>query len=244
MTHHTKFTLALGSSPLARGLLGVARGSGVGVGIIPARAGFTRRPRGRGGRHPDHPRSRGVYSERKIEMNLKTGSSPLARGLRRPAGRCRTCAGIIPARAGFTVHFRLSSLLGWDHPRSRGVYAALIHSYSPGPGSSPLARGLLSRPRTALGVPRIIPARAGFTFVSRETTEGDQDHPRSRGVYARARCAQKARTGSSPLARGLPRAPGRQRAAARIIPARAGFTHLLIPTIGRNPDHPRSRGVY
>ena len=70
-----------GSSPLARGLHTAARGHGVGAGIIPARAGFTRsacpsrRPSG------DHPRSRGVYYPSVRVSGTMSGSSPLARGL-------------------------------------------------------------------------------------------------------------------------------------------------------------------
>ena len=56
-----------GSSPLARGLLPHAR-HGIGPsGIIPARAGFTPAPPGRGRRRRDHPRSRGVYTGGSLE---------------------------------------------------------------------------------------------------------------------------------------------------------------------------------
>ena len=51
-----------GSSPLARGLPGPDRAGGRELGIIPARAGFTRRAVGRRCRPRDHPRSRGVYA--------------------------------------------------------------------------------------------------------------------------------------------------------------------------------------
>ena len=53
--------------------------------IIPARAGFTARPRGPGRRGSDHPRSRGVYAAWTKSTKTRRGSSPLARGLRRPA---------------------------------------------------------------------------------------------------------------------------------------------------------------
>mgnify|MGYP001019490568 CR=1 FL=1 len=95
--------LALGSSPLARGLRRHSAGDDGRGRIIPARAGFT------AGRHPgrrrtgDHPRSRGVYADQYPEADGEDGSSPLARGLqfgnRYGRGRCR----IIPARAGFTL---------------------------------------------------------------------------------------------------------------------------------------------
>ena len=50
--------------------------------------------------------------------------------------------------------------------------------------------------------------------------------------------------GSSPLARGLRRAPRPPRQAVRIIPARAGFTQDPGPVRAGLRDHPRSRGVY
>jgi len=72
-----------GSSPLARGLLKRAPGRACTARIIPARAGFTQRVRGHEARRPDHPRSRGVYSKRNRKAFRASGSSPLARGLRR-----------------------------------------------------------------------------------------------------------------------------------------------------------------
>ena len=52
----------VGSSPLARGLHVERQAGTVGLGIIPARAGFTegREPESRP--ESDHPRSRGVYT--------------------------------------------------------------------------------------------------------------------------------------------------------------------------------------
>ena len=91
-----------GSSPLARGLLGITPVGGVIGGIIPARAGFTERRRESRRRAQDHPRSRGVYLDKHISSPAAWGSSPLARGLR-PVGGVRVHrSGIIPARAGFT----------------------------------------------------------------------------------------------------------------------------------------------
>ena len=51
-------------------------------------------------------------------------------------------------------------------------------------------------------------------------------------------------TGSSPLARGLPRSCVRRRDAWGIIPARAGFTTWKSLGAVSRGDHPRSRGVY
>ena len=111
---------------------------------------------------------------------------------------------------------------------------------------------------------RIIPARAGFTRQRPRHQPHEADHPRSRGVYRRARSASSWSSGSSPLARGLLRQVGQRAQAAGssplarglrdpdvrfgrergIIPARAGFTAGQFGVAVRAGDHPRSRGVY
>ena len=159
-------TAAMGSSPLARGLLTHLLHRPGQVRIIPARAGFTARARARSRR--------------------ASGSSPLARGLPQPDRAASRHAGIIPARAGFTgLCCDLLPLRG-DHPRSRGVYPRVLRAVvlSTG-GSSPLARGLhYVVCFCAVGL-RIIPARAGFTGRRVMRHPRRPDHPRSRGVYAR-----------------------------------------------------------
>ena len=133
----------LGSSPLARGLPDTAHSEETIHRIIPARAGFTREDLRRLRRHQDHPRSRGVYSSTPFSIPPRVGSSPLARGLRRPARHRRRSRRIIPARAGFTRPRERNPHGTQDHPRSRGVYGRFrVVGYRPF---------------------RIIPARAGFT---------------------------------------------------------------------------------
>ena len=90
----------------------------------------------------------------------------------------------------------------------------------------------------------IIPARAGFTTAAACVWPTPRDHPRSRGVYLRKHLQGMAQSGSSPLARGLPRSPASCDADRGIIPARAGFTCPSPPNASSSPDHPRSRGVY
>ena len=221
-----------GSSPLARGLLAFRFRVFVSCWIIPARAGFTgaRRRRTRDAR--DHPRSRGVYATHPGRPRPGCGSSPLARGLRRPG---------VPQVTGPV-----------DHPRSRGVYVNRPKYVSYLTGSSPLARGLLGTVATGaekagssplarglpLGMSRslaeigIIPARAGFTTQPVQASPRERDHPRSRGVYMGGRRVSPARAGSSPLARGLRRLGQRAAAVPGIIPARAGFTRCWRPACG------------
>ena len=131
-----------------------------------------------------------------------------------------------------------------DHPRSRGVYPGWVPIITKDPGSSPLARGLRAGDRNRHLPGGIIPARAGFTWASLPRTRPRRDHPRSRGVYCAARRSPRTPVGSSPLARGLPCVSDEDGDAARIIPARAGFTTLPGPRRSSQRDHPRSRGVY
>ena len=151
---------------------------------------------------------------------------------------------IIPARAGFTGPASATAWPGTDHPRSRGVYRRPSGAYSPRPGSSPLARGLLGVDYLRECCVRIIPARAGFTYGPAAAGTCRRDHPRSRGVYAAPLREPLATLGSSPLARGLPSGDCARDPRHRIIPARAGFTAPASRPHSRYADHPRSRGVY
>ena len=221
---HTLAASSSGSSPLARGLHATAAAVCEAAGIIPARAGFTPRWGAPSPGGWDHPRSRGVYRRAGDTTEGPLGSSPLARGLPMPClSQMRRCR-IIPARAGFT----------------RAVPQAPVGVH----GSSPLARGLHEDARTMDPAPGIIPARAGFTADRGRVPAAARDHPRSRGVYEFPDLQAAWEAGSSPLARGLQAVARDITAAARIIPARAGFTrdHRLRRPVG--PDHPRSRGVY
>ena len=174
----------VGSSPLARGLPQVTPRFSPGLGIIPARAGFTGTSGILRSRPTDHPRSRGVYVACLVPVTYHLGSSPLARGLqvgrRVRGGRL----GIIPARAGFTLSRRVPWRRRSDHPRSRGVYMGTKFTPDTRGGSSPLARGLPPGQSHAPPALRIIPARAGFTTGGLPSRWRRGDHPRSRGVYA------------------------------------------------------------
>ena len=95
-------SMTTGSSPHARGLPPPDHHRQGRLGIIPARAGFTRPPgRRRCGRW-DHPRTRGVYDVVEPGEVARLGSSPHARGLLHPPEHEPLRLRIIPARAGFT----------------------------------------------------------------------------------------------------------------------------------------------
>ena len=94
--------------------------------IIPARAGFTGSSSPIPGSTWDHPRSRGVYLYVEDGEARLAGSSPLARGLPRGLELDGEGRGIIPARAGFTAKKDPKKSTDPDHPRSRGVYDAVL----------------------------------------------------------------------------------------------------------------------
>ena len=232
------------SSPLARGLPGARSPTVRPAGIIPARAGFTQPSPCQYAWQRDHPRSRGVYIQRTDHQTSKEGSSPLARGLPVRVYWRTMDLGIIPARAGFTTAQVGGAAYPEDHPRSRGVYHREADREDEDGGSSPLARGL---PREIVGLPdygRIIPARAGFTSAGTVRSGFRWDHPRSRGVYRPGDRTGTHHDGSSPLARGLLLDEVDQAVGVGIIPARAGFTVVLLQAALSVGDHPRSRGVY
>ena len=93
---------AAGSSPLSRGILGGAFQGLSQARIIPALAGNTCAKSSRTRLNRDHPRSRGEYGKGVYCEYGNVGSSPLSRGILRPAHRCMLLGGIIPALAGNT----------------------------------------------------------------------------------------------------------------------------------------------
>ena len=175
---------------------------------------------------------------------LIPGSSPLARGLLYLAELKNVDPRIIPARAGFTRNCLHTSHGSRDHPRSRGVYGEHLRETIVREGSSPLARGLPADYTGDVGVSWIIPARAGFTGEASNVSATNEDHPRSRGVYASNSSPVSLSYGSSPLARGLRHECNFIIRRPRIIPARAGFTLFVAVRRIQLKDHPRSRGVY
>ena len=235
---------ASGSSPLARGLRSRSTPPPRGIGIIPARAGFTLGRVGGPQEPMDHPRSRGVYREGLLVQPQRGGSSPLARGLPAALNAEGYAVRIIPARAGFTPRRGPARRRRGDHPRSRGVYPGEAEPPHGVDGSSPLARGLPLRALVLAAYGGIIPARAGFTTARPSTRRPSGDHPRSRGVYLWSRDEYDVARGSSPLARGLPMSRWRKESSSGIIPARAGFTVSGDAPFKAGADHPRSRGVY
>ena len=112
----------------------------------------------------DHPRMRGVYPSAGRSPPARPGSSPHARGLHEDTNLERSLVRIIPACAGFTNLFRLTSMAPPDHPRMRGVYRICSPDVGLSALDHPRMRGVYAPGAAGPYRPaRIIPACAGFT---------------------------------------------------------------------------------
>ena len=157
------WTMARGSSPLARGppkSMWVQRWW---QGLIPARAGTT------------------LWGHLLVRRGC--GSSPLARGPLISDAINIITGRLIPARAGTTPRSMMSGWPTGAHPRSRGDHILELFGLACGWGSSPLARGPQQSLSLAVPAPGLIPARAGTTPMRPKTHRKIGAHPRSRGDH-------------------------------------------------------------
>ena len=234
----------VGSSPLARGTLGLEVCHSLEVGLIPARAGNTWGLDGDGKKAGAHPRSRGEHARRARSVAACAGSSPLARGT--PGGRegLGGVVGLIPARAGNTWGLDGDGKKAGAHPRSRGEHARRARSVAACAGSSPLARGTPGGREGLGGVVGLIPARAGNTNREDVVVVVHGAHPRSRGEHKLPRLVLSPLVGSSPLARGTLYSFQGVLNCGGLIPARAGNTAVRTCRVWLSRAHPRSRGEH
>ena len=193
--------------------------------MLPTHAGDTSRLRCSSDHPSVHPRSRGEHTSPSAAASASFGSSPLARGTLAFIVIMPFLVRLIPARAGNTRHLLPAALPAPAHPRSRGEHSELRCSGRISSGSSPLARGTpANRYRKALNA-RLIPARAGNTYVTIRAHLFSTAHPRSRGEHTIEDAPCRADCGSSPLARGTLDMNIVASASQRLIPARAGNTY-------------------
>ena len=231
-----------GSSPRVRGKLVPARPLRPLLGLIPARAGKTRRTTLAPGPPGAHPRACGENAWLNSSAVISPGSSPRVRGKRKPPRSRGRVGRLIPARAGKTVDRVHAGLQSRAHPRACGENNAGVSGNASILGSSPRVRGKWQRPRPVHLRGRLIPARAGKTSPPRTSWCSGTAHPRACGENPDRQCGTARSRGSSPRVRGK---PDRLRALAddlRLIPARAGktrCTHARVPPLRA---HPRACG--
>ncbi len=130
-----------GSSPHARGTRVIGRSAGTAGRVIPACAGNTGNLPQIATAASGHPRMRGEHFSRSAVCRASIGSSPHARGTRRPAVRRRLPHRVIPACAGNTLNAAITDAPRPGHPRMRGEHETWAERGEAPDGSSPHARG-------------------------------------------------------------------------------------------------------
>ena len=191
-----------GSSPRGRGKQPPSWWRRVPGGLIPARAGKTSARIRWMTWTRAHPRAGGENGVLVDSHLCSRGSSPRGRGKPRPGASLTGPTGLIPARAGKTFISFPCHLGARAHPRAGGENMVGNLSVWCLTGSSPRGRG---KPvARALGdlCPRLIPARAGKTFISFPHHLGVRAHPRAGGENGKLLSRKHPLKGSSPRGRG------------------------------------------
>ena len=150
-----------GSSPRGRGKHRAGARVREHPGLIPARAGKT--------------------SIGRATSRAWPGSSPRGRGKRGINRRLRRLFRLIPARAGKTTHSAARVTPVPAHPRAGGENREEISRIQERSGSSPRGRGKRLSASLWTGRWRLIPARAGKTFLVPVARFRRRAHPRAGG---------------------------------------------------------------
>ena len=177
-----------------------------------------------------------------MRRTVVSGSSPRGRGKRSLSLSPEEAARLIPARAGKTQADPRSRCHRPAHPRAGGEN---VHSWlSPDAyaGSSPRGRGKRAFARPTIRVHGLIPARAGKTASTASLSTSQPAHPRAGGENENDHLSDGKWSGSSPRGRGKRQQDRDREAAARLIPARAGKTHIAKLVFIDHSAHPRAGG--
>ena len=189
-----------------------------------------------------HPRAGGENSSAWWTVPLGRGSSPRGRGKQRIGLQSEEKGGLIPARAGKTLWWTRASRPARAHPRAGGENSRSSQALSPSEGSSPRGRGKLDVGGREDGFGRLIPARAGKTFVHLGGHPGRKAHPRAGGENPAEGTDRELDAGSSPRGRGKRGRESPRCGHGRLIPARAGKTSRGGANRRELTAHPRAGG--
>ena len=180
----------------------------------------------------------------RVSAEVRTGSSPRARGTLFSGDLGHFSLRFIPASAGNTPSSPSSAASPTVHPRERGEHCPMDCATNLPPGSSPRARGTLPGDRPRRKSHRFIPASAGNTLYWPTKRVTPSVHPRERGEHFQETAPGEKVTGSSPRARGTLSAISAARSLPRFIPASAGNTQFRNSPATITPVHPRERGEH
>ena len=225
--------MTVGSSPRMRGKPTVARFRGENGGLIPAHAGKTGVYASWRAPARAHPRACGENVRQLGWFWLVLGSSPRMRGkldfLRKNSGSVR----LIPAHAGKTSIWLLTSSMRRAHPRACGENTIFAPETPYTKGSSPRMRGkpLGGRPHNTPH--RLIPAHAGKTAPPPAHSIHEWAHPRACGENVSRSVQSVTFSGSSPRMRGKHGWGVVGEFEEGLIPAHAGKTRTSERTLLR-----------
>ena len=189
-----------------------------------------------------HPRIRGERARRGRSTGSCNGSSPHTRGTpstTRPDGaRGR----FIPAYAGNAAGGNGNAPATAVHPRIHGERLWRLDKPAWITGSSPRARGTLTKRCRRWFRVRFIPACAGNACAAVARPRFSPVHPRVRGERDPNEVRQVQADGSSPRARGTHTSARCRACSWRFIPACAGNALENARPVGVVSVHPRVRG--
>ena len=233
-----------GSSPPVRGALHRTIRVTPPLGLIPARAGSTRKPVAAFQLGGAHPRPCGEHTLEEAKAYRDEGSSPPVRGAQQFC-RCRAgLHGLIPARAGSTLYVIFQVFPAGAHPRPCGEHTPAAARIERPTGSSPPVRGAHKIGCTLEKCRGLIPARAGSTIATKFRHWDSRAHPRPCGEHVDDLLFVVVVPGSSPPVRGAPACSAAANPLRGLIPARAGST--FSPCAGGRVcwAHPRPCGEH
>ena len=148
----------------------------------------------------------------------------------------------IPAYAGKTGHWAVSSRKNAEHPRVCGENEREFISHPHHAGTSPRMRGKLALLQKPVKHVRNIPAYAGKTSFTTWVTSYQEEHPRVCGENHIDTRLSTDRIGTSPRMRGKPTGGAKVGSEIRNIPAYAGKTCAWHTSRIVNKEHPRVCG--
>ena len=144
----------------------------------------------------------GEQKSRLVTSRVVEGSSPRVRGTGQSLTSKYSKAGIIPACAGNSRHFRRTLLSCRDHPRVCGEQTSSVARAALTKGSSPRVRGTVAHVTSRCKQVRIIPACAGNRTSESFLAAVLWDHPRVCGEQEPQPGIHPSKRGSSPRVRG------------------------------------------
>lgn len=179
-----------------------------------------------------------------MRPGASTGPAPHARGIQLCHADRGGRAGVSPAHAENTPHVQLLQDALTGQPRTCGEYSQVAFHAGQPVGLAPHMRGIRLLRRVNGQGEGVSPAHAGNTSGGGARRRPAMGQPRTCGEYVDADTDQHRRTGSAPLARGIPNRRRTATSRAGVSPACAGNTRATGGCRSEGLGQPRLRREY